>query len=232
MANQKTKKNKMPKEQKTPFKELNFSEKVSYIFGYYKYYALAFLIAAAFIGYTVYSFIQNNYDVVCNIVAVDGKITGYDTFSDDITKGFSNYLGIDGKKTRVEIDFNYSLIVQPLDQEANVSQNKIYILASVGSIDGYTANRDYIDYFSTDTETFLVDLRELLTSDELERIGDENIIYYTKKDGTAVPIAVDLSGTKIKTETDLTMESPCYGVVVSAQNTENAVSFIRYAFDL
>ncbi len=94
------------------------------------------------------------------------------------------------------------------------------------------ANRDYIDYFSTDTETFLVDLRELLTSDELERIGDENIIYYTKKDGTAVPIAVDLSGTKIKTETDLTMESPCYGVVVSAQNTENAVSFIRYAFDL
>ena len=94
------------------------------------------------------------------------------------------------------------------------------------------ANRDYIDYFSTDNETFLVDLRELLTSDELERIGDENIIYYTKNDGTAVPIAVDLSGTKIKSETDLTMESPCYGVVVSAKNTENAVSFIRYAFDL
>lgn len=229
-----TKKNakKMPKEQKTPFKDLSFIDKVKYIFGYYKYYALAFIIVAAIIGYTIYAFMQNNYDIACNIVAVDGKITGYDTYSDDITKGFSDYLGIDGKDTRVEIDFHYSLIVQPLDQEANISQNKIYILASTGSIDGYMANRDYIDYFSTDVEVFLTDLRELFTDDELERIGEENIIYYTKGDGTSVPIAVDLSGTKIKTKTDLTIETPCYGVVVSAENVDNAADFIRYAFDL
>lgn len=38
------------------------------------------------------------------------------------------------------------------------------------------ANRDYIDYFSTDAETFLYDLTEILTDDELAKIGEENII--------------------------------------------------------
>lgn len=124
------------------------------------------------------------------------------------------------------------LTIKPLDQEANISQNKIYILASVGSIDGYMANRDYIDYFSTDAETFLYDLTEILTDDELAKIGEENIIYYTTADKTRIPIAVDLTNTKVKTDTDLTLESPCYGVVVSAKNPENAIAFIRYAFDL
>ena len=93
-------------------------------------------------------------------------------------------------------------------------------------------NRDYIDYFSTDAETFLYDLTEILTDDELAKIGEENIIYYTTADKTRIPIAVDLTNTKVKTDTDLTLESPCYGVVVSAKNPENAIAFIRYAFDL
>ena len=43
---------------------------------------------------------------------------------------------------------------------------------------------------------------------------------------------LDLTDTKIKTETDFTMDNPCYGIVVTAPNLENAVAFIRYAFDL
>ena len=247
MAQNKKSKKEMPKEQQTSFKELSFSDKVRYIFGYYKYYMLAAVIIIAAAGYTIYSFVQNNYDIKCNIVVVDGKITGYDTYSDDITKNFTRYIGLDGKKERVELDCHYSLTIKPLDQEANISQNKIYILASVGSIDGYMANRDYIDYFSTDAETFLYDLKTgaliraslkigaILagcTDDELAKIGEENIIYYTTADKTRIPIAVDLTNTKVKTDTDLTLESPCYGVVVSAKNPENAIAFIRYAFDL
>ena len=88
-----------------------------------------------------------------------------------------------------------------------------------------------IDYFSTDEEPFLEDLREILTESELEKVKDY-IIYYTKKDGTRIPIAVNLSDTKIKKDTDFTMDEPCYGVVVSAENRENAIAFIRFAFDL
>ena len=60
----------------------------------------------------------------------DGKMTGYDTGTDAITTGFTGYLGIDGKKERVECDYNYSLIPKLLDQDVSASQQKIYTLAS------------------------------------------------------------------------------------------------------
>ena len=189
-------KKKPVKEQMTPFKDLTFSEKVRYIWEYYKYFMLAAVLVIIAVVSFVISFQRNNYTTAFSMVIIDGKMTGYDT-----------------------------------DQDVSASQQKIYTLASTGSIDGYIASPDYIDYFSTDKEPFLTDLREVLTDKELETLAGK-IIYYTKEDGTKIPIALDLTDTKIKTETDFTMDNPCYGIVVTAPNLENAVAFIRYAFDL
>lgn len=227
-----SKKNKMPKEQQTPFKELTFSEKLSYIWDYYKYHMLTVVIAAIVIASFVNAYHRNNYDILCSIAVIDGKISEYDINSDAITTGFTEYLGIDGTSERVQIDYNYSLKAQALDQDVYISEQKLYTLASTKSLDGYMSTLPYIQYFSTDEQVFFEDLTEILTADELDKIGEENIIYYTKKDGTNVPIAVNMTNTKIKTETDLSLETVCYGVVVTAPNRENAISFIRYAFDL
>lgn len=223
---------KIPKEQQTLFKELSVSQKISYIFGYYKYHMLAVLIFAVVIGSTVYYHYKNYYESVCNIYVADGKITGYDERTDVITSGFTEYLGIDGKKTQVVLDYNNSLIVQPLDNEAAVARTKMITKASVGDVDGYLADIEYITYFSSDAETFLYDLTEILTTEELDKIGQENIVYYTKKDGTNIPVAVNLSGTPVKASSDLTIKTPCYGVVVTAANLDNAVGFIKFAFNL
>lgn len=229
----KNKKNKRPKERMTSFKELSFTEKIGYIWGYYKYYMLAFVIAAIFIGSFINSYMRNNYDEVCSVYVIDGKITGYDDESDKITTGFTEHLGIDGKKTRVSFNYNHSLINRSeYDQELSVTMDKIVILSYTGSLDGYMAEIDYIDFFCTDEEPFMYNLTEILTPDELNKIGENNIVYYTKEDGSKFPIAVNLTNTKIKTETDLTMKTPCYGVVITAPNKENAIEFIRYAFDL
>lgn len=222
----------MPKEQQTPFSELTLSQKIGYIAGYYKYYALAVAIIAVAVGATVWYHYKNYYNSVCNIFVTDGKITGYDSMSDAITLGFEEYLGVDGKRTRVEIDYDNSLITLALDNEATVTRTKMVTKSSVGDVDGYMASIDYITYFSTDIEPFLYDLTEILSSDELAAIGEDNIIYYTKKDGTRIPVAVNLTDTFIKAETNLTMENPCYGVVVTATNKDNAVKFIKYAFGL
>ena len=209
-------KKKPVKEQMTPFKDLTFSEKIHYIWEYYKYFMLAAVLVIIAVVSFVISFQRNNYTTAFSMVIIDGKMTGYDTGTE---------------KERVECDYNYSLIPKLLDQDVSASQQKIYTLASTGSIDGYIASPDYIDYFSTDKEPFLTDLREVLTDKELETLAGK-IIYYTKEDGTKIPIALDLTDTKIKTETDFTMDNPCYGIVVTAPNLENAVAFIRYAFDL
>lgn len=224
-------KNKPAKEQVTPFKDLSFSQKAHHIWEYYKYFMIsAVLIIIAVVSFVI-SFQRNNYTTVFSMVIIDGKMTGYDTGTDKITTDFTQYLGIDGKDERVECDYNYSLIPKLLDQDVSASEQKLYMLASTASIDGYISSRDYIDYFSTDKEVFFYDLREVLTLNELDKLSDK-IIYYTKEDGTQIPIALDISKTKIKTETNFTMDDPCYGIVVTAPNLDNAVSFIRYAFDL
>ncbi len=173
-------KKKPVKEQMTPFKDLTFSEKVHYIWEYYKYFMLAAVLVIIAVVSFVISFQRNNYTTAFSMVIIDGKMTGYDTGTDAITTGFTGYLGIDGKKERVECDYNYSLIPKLLDQDVSASQQKIYTLASTGSIDGYIASPDYIDYFSTDKEPFLTDLREVLTDKELETLAGK-IIYYTKE---------------------------------------------------
>lgn len=221
----------MPKEQMTPFKELSFGAKIKHIFYYYKYHMLAAVLIIITVLSFIYSYRANDYDTVCSFAIADGRMSGSTEDSDAITTGFTAYLGIDGKKQRVQCDYHYTLLANPLDQDGGVSIAKIYTLASTGSLDGFIANRDNIDFFSTDTELFLTDLREVLTTAELDKLAD-NIVYYTMEDATRIPIAVDLTHTKIKTETDFTIENPCYGIVVTAPNLENATEFIRYAFDL
>ncbi len=225
-------KNKMPKEQETKFKDLPFSQKLIYIWEYYKIHIIALIMIAGVIASAVYYYNLNNYESVCEIIVVDGLVDDYGTGKDAITKGFTEHLGIDGKSTRVVISYGHSLKYMVGDQEAGITQNKIYILASTGNLDGYLTKEENIEHFSSDKELFLCDLREILTAEELEKIGEENIHYYTKEDGSKYPIAVNLAGTKIKTEFKLSTEDPYYGVVITAPNKDNAVEFIRYAFDM
>lgn len=102
-----------------------------------------------------------------------------------------------------------------------------------GSIDGYLCEKQYVDFFSDDDELFLKDLRSVLSDDELQSIAEKDaIVYYTTEDGEKIPYAVDLTNTKVKEDTDLSMSDPCYGIVTTSPNVDNAVAFIRYAFEL
>lgn len=91
-------KKKPVKEQMTPFKDLTFSEKVHYIWEYYKYFMLAAVLVIIAVVSFVISFQRNNYTTAFSMVIIDGKMTGYDTGTDAITTGFTGYLGIDGKR--------------------------------------------------------------------------------------------------------------------------------------
>ena len=92
------------KEQKKKFKELSLSEKFQYIWEYYRLIIAAVIAVILVIASFIHAYIRNNYDTVCDIAVCDGKLSGYDTDDDLLTTGFTNYLGIDGKKERIHID--------------------------------------------------------------------------------------------------------------------------------
>lgn len=219
------------KEQRAKFKDLSFKQKIVYIWTYYRLPIFAVICAILVVASFINAYIRNNYDTVCTIISCDGYITGHRTDDDALSKGFTKYLGIDGKKTRIDIDYSYNMQGDDLDGAVTVSINKIYILANTGDMDGFMANYDDITYFCTNKDTFFLDLREVLTEEELAKISD-NLIYYTDGDGNDVPVAVDISNSPVITSTDLSTNHPCYGVVNSSPNYENAVDFIRYVFNL
>ena len=206
------------KEQKKKFKELTFSEKLQYIWEYYRLIIAAIIAVILIVASFIHAYIRNNYDTVCDIAVCDGKITGYDTDDDLLTTGFTSYLGIDGKKERIHPDYSYTL-------------EEKFVLSQTNNLDGYMSEYDDIDHFCFDTSCFFYDLRDLFSSEELEQLSDY-IIYHTHNDGETVPVAVDLSKAPEITKTNLTMDQPCYGIVQSAKHPENAADFIRFVFGI
>ncbi|MDO5382759.1 MAG: hypothetical protein Q4F06_08615 [Eubacteriales bacterium] len=231
MANGKNIKDEI-REQKGKFKTLTFSQKVQYIWEYYRFIILAVIITVCVVVSFIVAFNRNNYETVFNVAVCDGKMTGYDAQSDDFTTEFTKYLGIDGKKKQVFFDYNYNLIQEnPMDSDPAISYEKIYILAQTRGLDGYICNYDCVDYFCTKNDCFFYDLNELLNKEELEALSDK-LIYHTLSDGTEVPVAVDIREAPNVKDTNLTSDHPCYGIVQSTKYAENAVDFIRYLFNL
>jgi len=213
------------------FKDLTFSEKIGHIWTYYKLIIIGVILGVAFVVSLTVSIMRNNYENVCFVAVLDGKITGYDDDTDILSKGFTQYLGIDGKKQRIDLSYTFSLVEKDMDEEAAVSANKIYTYASTSSLDGYLSEREYIDYFCTDREVFFCDLRDLFSEKELEFLKDY-IVYFTDSKGNSTPIAVAIGEAPVIKNSDFTLKDPCYGVVTTSKYPENSANFIRYVFQM
>lgn len=219
------------KEQNKKFGTLTLGEKIRYIWEYYRVPIISVILIVIVVASFVNAFIRNNYDNVCYIAVCDGKITDHADNRDVLSTGFTEYIGIDGRKKRIDLDYSYNLIEQDMDQDPAISANKIYILASAREIDGYMAEKEYIDLFSTKKEAFLYDLNELFSEKEMEFLRDY-LIYFTTGEGHTIPIAVDLSKASKIQSSDLTLKNPCYGIVFTSKHPDNAADFVRFVFDM
>lgn len=199
---------------------------------YYKVWILSIIFVGILVGGTIYMYILNNYDTVFYTVIVDGKMDRISEKKDPLTLGFTEYLGIDGVTKRVYFDNNYTLkYTSNIDQDPFLSAEKIQTQIATGSIDALITTRNLINGFSVEDESSLIDLRTLLTKEELEKIED-HLIYYVLKNGERIPNAVSLNNTKVVKDFGLTVEDPCFGIVISAKHEDNGVKFLRYVFDL
>ena len=115
------------KEQRKKLKDLSFSDKIKYIWSYYWIPIVGVVLAVIFAVSLISSIVKNNYDTVCFVAVLDGKMTGYENDTDILTTGLTDYLGIDGKKEQVDFSYTFSLKEVAMDQEAYVSA-KSYIL--------------------------------------------------------------------------------------------------------
>lgn len=213
-------------------KDMNIFQKIAYIFGYYKLrFLVIFLVVGALVALAI-SIYKNNYERSFTCVIFDGKLSGTYDRTDWLTTNFTDYLGLDGKSQRVIIDTNWTFKQEGIDTTAFTDIDNLLLRARTQSIDGYISEYKYCLIFNTDDSFFLEDLREYFSAEELEQLSDY-IIYYTMKDGSQVPLSVDISSSKFITEANIKgIEQPCYGIVTSSLHKENAANFIRFLFGM
>ena len=174
----------------------------------------------------------NDYENVLYTVVTDGGIQGMDKKEDRLTTEFTEYLGIDGKKERVYFDNNYTLTyTNSVDQDPYISAEKIMTQIATGSIDALITDKSNLRGFSTTDESAFIDLTTCLTDEEFNKVSDY-VIYYKLSDGTELPVALDLTATKLVKDMGLSVKNPCFAIVRSSTHIDNATAFIRYAFDL
>lgn len=219
-------------EEKKRLGRMSWAQKREHIWEYYKIPIITILVLIAAVIGIVYMYKLNDYENVFYAVIIDGGMEGISEKKDAMTTGFTEYLGIDGEDERVYFDNNYTLTyTSVIDEDPYISAEKIMTQIATGSIDGIIADKSQLNGFSRSDESAFIDLSICLTEEEFAAVED-SIIYYTLSDGTKIPNALDLSNTKIVAEMGLTVKNPAYGIVVSAANSDNAIAFIRYAFDL
>ncbi len=204
-------------------KDMTFAEKTDHILEYYRIQIAAVAIAIVAVTAFIYFYVNAEHQVYYMAV-YDADIGGATTNSDIISTEFKDYLHLSGKDT-ITIDYSYS------ETNRYYNYEKITTMASAENLDGFMADYKNILMFSNDEELFLMDLSEIFSESELQQLKDK-LVYYTAEDGTQIPLAVNLSESKIKTNTNITLENPCYGIVVTTKHKDNAINFIRYALDM
>lgn len=211
-------------------KDMSFFEKISYIFVYYRLRIFVILIVVAALAYTAVTLYNNRYERSFTCVIFDGKIDGTYDRTDWLTENFTKYLGIDGKNQRVIIDANYTFKINGYSDTALYDIDNLITKAGGQTIDGYISEYKYSLILNSDEGFFLEDLREWFSEEELEELEDY-LIYYTTKDGDKIPLSVEIGSTKYVTEAHAEgIERPCYGIVSSSRQKENAANFIRFLF--
>lgn len=213
------------------FNKMTFKDKVGYIFEYYKIHMISVLLLLVFIISIIWSITSNNYTNAFSSIIVNGKLTGVEYHTDQLTNGFTSYLGIDGKSSRVTFSNDYIIKPGSNDEDTKISNQKIATMSTSETLDGIICDYQLVNYFSDDNSLLLIDLSTILTPQEMSKLSSY-MVYHIASDGTKIPVAIELTNTHIKTETDLSIQKPCFGVISSSNNKDNAVKFIRYAFNM
>lgn len=213
-------------------RKLPFWRKCQHIWIYYRLRILVCTLVAAMLVLLVVTLYRNNYERSFFCVIVDGKLEGTYDRTDYLTTEFTKYLGIDGKSQRVIFDNNYTFKINGISDTALYDIETLITRAGGETIDGFICEYKYALILNSDEGFFLTDLRECFSSEELEQLEDY-IIYYTDKSGNKTPLSLDISSTKFITEAHVEgIERPCFGIISSSRQKENAAKFVRFLFDM
>lgn len=195
--------------EKARFKEMDLSEKLGFLWDYYKWVipAVAFLIFFIYEGMGIYHRLQQT--IMLSFAVVDVPIDAQDDLH-FFTQDMEAFLGSTDDLHVVEID------ASAMSGDAPEAVSKLTVLMAAGMTDIAVLDQDNYEKYE-EADAFL-DWRELL--------GEDYELYTTLFDEEG---RLDLSKNEKWLSYRLTYYEPAYAAVIaSSERTEAAKEFIRF----
>ena len=216
-------------------KKMTFSEKIKYIWGYYKIHiilTIGFIVLAVSLGKVVYRNIK--YDSVFHCAMVNNMLSIEQ--EEYIIEEFGNYLNIDKEHETLTFDSGYMFMWDnsSFSDTNYTSRMKVASALAAQVIDIFVADKTYI--ISAAPESQLYDLKEVLPADIYAAVEDK-LFYTAGEDGVERAYAVDLSSSPYTYNNDrengiLYQEPPYYGIVINTEHLDSAIEFLKFILEL
>jgi hypothetical protein len=212
-------------EKKRTFKDLSFKEKWEHICYYYKWYFVGTVIGVACMCSIIYAmFIYVPPTLWCGI-AVYGENISFDQ-TDTMRDELNGIMGLDGETNTIEITDYYEdstdvMVLADLNQKFNT-----YIYG--GEFNLLVSTKEAAETFVT--AEYVEPLTSYLSSEEIEELDKNGMIYYTENPETQAtePMSVIVKNSKLLNKYGLFTEEEAYiSFVPMAENIDNSIKVLH-----
>lgn len=217
------------KREKKKLSQMSWSDRIWYIWEYYKFHILAVLLIIGLFS-TIGTILYRKTFTTRLTFAIVNDHSGGASSTEQLKADLHQALGYGPKDV---IEFNEGLYAafdqNSASQYAYATMMKITALAASGSLDIMIADQSAIDHYAQ-SDAFL-DLRQLLPDDLYKELEENGAIYSAPDEsGQTIPLAVSLENTNFEEVTGISMDPPYLGVISGSSHTEDVLRTIRYLF--
>lgn len=219
------------KKERKKIKDLpGFKSKISYIWDYYKIPILSVIIGAIAVISVVRSIRSNNYETALYVSYVNCISMDLRDNTMILNRTLTQWLGIDGKDTRVSVDGYYQIDPDTFSEDTYSSTQKLNVLIVARNSDCYLSD----DLFAKTWASYgnLADLETFLTPELLNKL-EGRLLYYENGDtGETHAFGVDLTGLPFITDVLVFgNEHPVFSVVANAPHPKACITFLENMLD-
>lgn len=206
------------------FKDLNFNEKLNYIWDYFKWWILGSIAIIISLIITVPGIIENHKEVQLYVLFLNSNIKSqeYTSIMDD----YVDKAHIDMKNKRIILDT--SLYIDRENPTTNAMENsqKLTALFASKTIDVMVSDETNFEFCCT--QGAYMDLKELLPDDLYEKYSDKIIMAENPQTGEMTAYGIKMEDSEILKNEKAFSDSPVLSVSLTTEKKDNAILFIRY----
>lgn len=207
-------------------KPMSFSDKMVYIWEYYKVHIIIFLTVLISTISIINTVRENRAggEVVFGVAIVND--TAGNEVADHIAAEFGEYLGLTYGEQCVQGNGGYSVGNTGMDYY-EVTSILMMVDAGAGNVDVAICQENALQYFENVDDVIWMDLNDIIGEEKVTELGDR-IFYYKNTEGETFPCGIYLEGSPVLEDQPLTLTDPMLVFPAAAQHVEYMDDFVDY----